>query len=308
MKRILILSLLALVTFCFAGCSGGDSADPVTTGTITVKATYTGAAATTGDGKVYVYLYKTLGSNAQTAPDYQGSIAATSGTECTITIPNIAPDTYYAVVFYDSINDAGYKASADDPYMIYNSPRFTADAKALTVSAGSSETLTVAFTDIYELGAGGVFNIPSIVVKTKYNGTLTTETGNDNIGKIHVYIYSSWPANAQVLPAYSGKSQSVVADSTTQNVIAIGDIPSGSYYVLVFYDYKIHASNLAGNTDRYIIYNSNDTTYYTGNIASEATTLSLSSVSTQTLIFDFYGNNYVFGSSGSFQATSNPEP
>jgi len=160
----------------------------------------------------------------------------------------------------------------------------------------------------------------SITVKTVYgNCTLTsvdlTTTTDQNIGKIHVYLYKTWPPvsgdpeveNAQVIPDYSAKSDTTVADNTTEYTITVDGVSPGEYYVVVFYDFKIHTNNLAGNTDRYILYNANDTTFYTGNITSEATAVTVTDGSSTTLELDFYNDAVLFGSGGSFQTTSIPE-
>lgn len=173
MKRILILFFLVLVTLCFTGCSDSGDDDPVTTGTITVKATYNGTvedATSPGTKKIYVYLYKTLPTTAEddSNPDYSMSTeaAVSIGVESTVTIGNIVPGNYSVVIFYDykahNLNIAG----KDDRYVIYDAGdtvNFTtniiSEADAVSVDVNSSDVITVSFGDDYKLDSSGAFDL-----------------------------------------------------------------------------------------------------------------------------------------------------
>lgn len=165
MKSISILFLSLLVTLSFVGCEivpEDDSKDKVTTGSITVNATYNGSledATAPGSKKIYVYLYSTL-TNAQATPVALGSTdgAATVGTEYSITVSNITPGSYYVVVFYDYKTHTNNIAGKGDRYIIYNTTQLVSDADSVAVTAGSKNEYDVAFDNTYILDDSGAYD------------------------------------------------------------------------------------------------------------------------------------------------------
>jgi hypothetical protein len=147
-------------------------------GTLTINTNFTGTITDypdptkIGTKKIYVYLYKTLSDNADTAiPDCQAvsSVVTVSGEEKTLTITNIPPDNYYVVVFYDYKKHTGKLAGAEDLYVLYNADdtdyhtaNIVSEATSVTVSSGSVGTLTMDyFGDRYAFGSGGIFETVS---------------------------------------------------------------------------------------------------------------------------------------------------
>lgn len=325
MKRfIIVFSILAL----FAGilsCDSSSDPAPVTKLTATVTYTASGGKAPAPDGtnKIYLYLYKNAPADGKVTPDYETSTstAIASGTEYTLSISDIDAGDYYAMVFvdeYDMDADGTVEPDTSEGYEFYAGAANPASSEQVTVTSGSTTTISINFDDRRLLSTAAAFQTATtgtVTVQTRYTGTLTTATGNDNIGKIHVYLYKTWPPvsgdpaveNAQVIPDYSAKSDTTVADAATQYTINVSGVLPGNYYVVIFYDFKNHTNNLAGNTDRYILYNADDTTYYTGNITSEADAVTVDAGLTETLTLDFYDESIQFGSGGAFQSVLNEE-
>jgi len=141
---LVIAMTLAFSVSCFLQ-DDEDEAAPVGSGTVTVKATYTGTikgdvvGVSDGTGKVFVYFFNTL-TTADAGIVYSASTAAavSLNVEETISKSGIAPGTYYVLVFYD------YKAGAKDVnqtdrYELYNNHNCAADASTITVGENSSQ-------------------------------------------------------------------------------------------------------------------------------------------------------------------------
>jgi len=156
MKKFFILSILFLFSVGFAGCDD-DSSDPApTTGTIVVKATYSGTEPTAsgkaptfapGTKVIFVYVYSALTntdtSRAVTAYTVQTDAAVTVGTEYTLTINNVTPGDYKVVAFYDYRAGGSNLDSQDDKFVIYNNVDEPDLATLVTVEAGSTDELTM---------------------------------------------------------------------------------------------------------------------------------------------------------------------
>lgn len=153
MKKIFVLSILVLFTLCFASCDD-DSKDPSpTTGTIVVKATYSGAEPTAsgkastftpGTKIIFVYVYSALTntdtSRATTAYTVQTDAAVTVGTEYTLTINNVTPGSYKVVAFYD-YRAGDNLSNQGDKFEIYDNAADPDNATVVTVEAGSTDEL-----------------------------------------------------------------------------------------------------------------------------------------------------------------------
>jgi hypothetical protein len=178
MKKLLIFIILVLISPMF-GCD--DSADkneinPLTlllllgNNTLTVNVTYTGPTYTpavagggnpAGTGKVYVYLYQSLGLNTRSPMRvYEGSStgAVTNATPQAITLTGIWQGAYYMLVFWD------YKGGSNpdnqqDRYILYNSTggtKCTANAAAVNIPAVATVNITFNDTDqLVNPGGGG---------------------------------------------------------------------------------------------------------------------------------------------------------
>lgn len=294
-NKVILLSFLCALILSVVNCGGGGSGeDEVTTGTITVKATYNGDvedATQPGTHKIYVYLYKTL-SNAQAEPDYKSctSTGATVGVESTITVNNIAPGNYYVVIFYDYKAHNTYEAGKDDRYIISDSARYPSDADPVTVSEGSSDILNVSFGNDYTLNSSGTYDVGTITVKATYNGDVEDAT-QPGTHKIYVYLYKALTLTAQDIPDYKTCTESGVTVGV-ESTITISNIIPDNYYVVVFYDYKAHNTYEAGKDDRYIIYNA---AQFTSD--ADAVTVGEGTAGTLTMSFD---NSYTLNSSGAY--------
>lgn len=91
---------------------------------LTVTATYTGDAATDGTGRMFVYLYKSLGTTTRDPePAYKrstrGGDFAEIGAAQTITIDHIRGGEYYVLVFYD-YHTGGNDDNQTDRYILYS--------------------------------------------------------------------------------------------------------------------------------------------------------------------------------------------
>lgn len=165
----LFSALVLLVALISAGC-GGDGGESETgsptktppaggTGAVVVKVSYTGTARTTGTGKLFAYLYKSL-STAQAVPDYQASseTEAAVGTEYTLTLNNVAAGDYYLLIVYDSKLHNQHDAGNGDRYVLYNGQHLAGSAAVVAVQAGATTTLSgISFGDEFQLGSGGSF-------------------------------------------------------------------------------------------------------------------------------------------------------
>ena len=165
-----------------------------------------------------------------------------------VTVSNVAPGTYYVVAFYDYKDNGTYKGGEGDKYTIYNSTQLTTGASIVTVASDQSQTLAMSLTDAYSFNASGAYisdpTAGTVIVKSIYNGAAADAT-TPGTKKIYVYLYETWPpANAQVLPKYSGVCSVEVANSTTVYETTVVGVAPGSYYVVVIYDYRKHNSGL----------------------------------------------------------------
>lgn len=131
-----------------------------------------------------------------------------------------------------------------------------------------------------------------LTVNATYTGTAKT----DGSGRIYVYLYTSL-RTAQDTPVYQGSTDSE-ADNT-EKAISVKGIAAGDYYVLVLYDYKLHNQNIAGNTDRYALYESvNNTTAY----LYEAAQVAVADNNPVELDLSF-GDDYQIGSDGRYMSS-----
>jgi len=130
-----------------------------------------------------------------------------------------------------------------------------------------------------------------ITIKATYNGSLGTDP--EATKKIYVYLYKELQDSAkdETNPDYQGSSTEVTSAGDTKT-ITIEDIAPGDYYIVVFYDYKHHNKNIAGNTDRYVIYES---TQY----ISDATPVEIEEDSDETITLTF-DDNFTIQSDGLF--------
>lgn len=231
----------------------GQSKYITTTASLNVDVTYSGTAATTGTGRLFIYLYEALGNDTRTQLPLRTGSTTSAATSGTITIDNIVPGNYYVVAFFDYSDDgSGFFDSQDDRYVLYNNQQFTGSAIAYSIAAGSN-TLSggMTFGDSYTLQSGSSYmKAPvTLTVKATYTGTVaSTGTGN-----MYVYLYSALSRGTR-LGGSLGKTGSVAATVGDEATITIADVDQGDYYMLIFYDYA-SGSNPDSATDRYILYN-----------------------------------------------------
>lgn len=132
--------------------TGGNS-------TLTVTATYNGAAASDGTGKLYVYLYNALGTGTrnQYLPVYTGSTAGavTIGNATDITLTDLLPGDYYVLVFFD-YRSGSNADNASDRYIFYNNVGSTATATKLTIS-GNTTVTGILFDNTFILQSGSLY-------------------------------------------------------------------------------------------------------------------------------------------------------
>lgn len=226
--------------------------------TLTVKATYTGveSADPTATKYMYVYLYGALGTDTQN-PIRTGtsSTPVVSGNEQTITVNNVPPGKYYALVFYDSSFGTAVD-SAGDPYIFFTATPYPGNATKFVMN-GDLTLPSISFVDTNTLQADNAYMTPAstytLTVNAAYTGTLHTP---DPTTSIHVYLYSLLGTGTRnsYLPIYTGVSSAVT--STDPYAITINNVIPGNYYVLVFYNYS-HTDTSANNDskdDRYRLY------------------------------------------------------
>jgi hypothetical protein len=258
--------------------------------TLTVNATYNGTEYTSGSGspsgRLFVYLYDTLGADTRTpTPVFSGSTvaAATTGVLTPIILTNVAAGTYYAVVGYDFNEEAGHLDSVGDRYLLYNNKQYASLADTITISDGGSATWNGAtFGDSYTLQANGAYMTPSspvtLTVNATYTGAVTPDASAT--GKIYVYLYDALGKGTRLPddPNYSGAT--LIAGAT--GTITVNGIVPGDYYLVTFYDNSYSASRIDSPGDKYLL--SGGTQYPTS-----AVTVSLSSnTSTNISVGDDY--------------------
>ena len=237
-----------------------------TANTLTIPVRYTGLAGTTGNKKIHVSLYSSLGANTA-SPAYTGSTVGpvTPGADATVSIPGIASGTYKMLVFYDyNSTAAGTTGIAGDRYVLYNDTGahtgYT-DGSVSDVSITADTTIPsrVIFGNTYQLQTGGAYMDSTkayLTVYATYNGTAPTAT----IGSkdIYVYLYTSLGATTRTYtPPYTANTGLAPTGVVigTEYAIAVNGITPGPYYVLSFYDYRSGGSYADNQTDRYILYN-----------------------------------------------------
>jgi hypothetical protein len=162
------LSIVFIALSCENNSDETGSANIATgSGILEVKATYTGTpiagvtGVSDGSGKIFLYMYAALGTNAQNAPAYQASTAAEAvlNTEYTITINSIAPGNYYVVVFYDYKKHTNNTAGNTDRYELYNNVNTVSAASAVAVANDSTTSLIgISFDNTWLLDSGGAFD------------------------------------------------------------------------------------------------------------------------------------------------------
>jgi hypothetical protein len=271
------------------GDKGSFMSMTIPAGTLEITATYTGVTGGSGTGNIYACVFSSLGSTAQ-SPLYQGSTSALA--PGVITISNIPTGNYYVVLFYDYADNGGDIAGEGDPYAIYNSAQYIEEADQVAIGENTTAQISQSFSESNTLALNGAYKVNpgsgTLEVKATYNGTAKEATAS---GKIYVYLYSSL-ANAQTTPLYSAStdSEAVVGDEYT---LTVSDVAAGSYYVLVFYDYRLHASNVAGRYDRYELYNNTGSMSGASQVViTDSTTTSLAGIS--------FDNTWQFGSDGAY--------
>lgn len=260
-------------------------------GTLEVTATYTGLTDGDGTGNINAYVFSSLGTTAQ-SPLYQGSTSTLSSG--VITISDIPVGDYYLVLFYDYADNGADTAGANDRYLIYNSAQYAIDAAPVTITSGATNSINQSFGNDYLFTAGGFFIVPpvgTLEVEAKYNGTITADAGAT--GQIFVYVYSSLTSTAQTPPDYQANTAVSIAYDT-EYTITVSNVAAGYYYILVFYDFKKHTSNIPGKTDRYELYND------TGSKAA-ASKLKINYSTTTTLINVSFDNTNQFLDTAGYQ-------
>ncbi|MBN2160962.1 MAG: hypothetical protein JW807_16345 [Spirochaetes bacterium] len=283
MKKILLLSFIGIV-LAFIGCKDdkGNEINPLPilallgNSTLTVTATYNGTpkadedGVSDGTGKIYVYLYSSLGTSARTGVLYEGftESATIGGVEETITLTGLRDGEYYMLVFYD-YKGGDNPANKTDRYILYNNTPYAGAASKITVS-GSAAISDISFDDTYQLDGSGALFVPdpatySLTVHATYNGT----PASGGTGRIHAYLYNTLGTGTRTpsAPVYSGSTAAAVSVGV-EDTVTIASIVPDDYYLVVFYDYA-GGANADSEGDRYVIYNS---TAYTGNASTVSIT------------------------------------
>lgn len=138
----------------------------------------------------------------------------------------------------------------------------------------------------------------TIEVKATYTDSVT-DTNTGGTEKIFLWLFKEAPANARTEPDYEVITESAAA-SGTEYTLTIDEIEPGDYYVMLFYDDKLHNQGDAGNTDPYVFYNNakNPTT---------ATLVTIEKDSTKKLSISF-DDTYLIGSDAAFMTDTPPTP
>jgi hypothetical protein len=224
--------------------------------TLTVNATYNGATATTGTGKLFVFLYDSMGTDTRTpAPVYIASStgAAAVGVQSQIVFSNILAGSYKAVLFYDYSAEVGHDDSVDDRYVIYDNRQYKDLADTITLADGGSQTWTRSFGDSYTLQADGAYMTASspvtLTVNAAYTGAVTPDVSAT--GKLYAYLYDALGRATRLpdSPNYTGATGS----AGTTGTITISGIVPGDYYIVYFYDNTYWSSNVDSPGDKYLL-------------------------------------------------------
>jgi len=130
----------------------------------------------------------------------------------------------------------------------------------------------------------------SIEVKATYTDSIT-DANTGGTEKIFLWLFKEAPANARTEADYEITTESAAA-SGTEYTLTIDEIEPGDYYVMLFYDDKLHNQGDAGNTDPYVFYNNakNPTT-------AARVTIEKDSTKELTISFD---DTYLIGSDAAF--------
>jgi hypothetical protein len=277
---------------------GGAYRTPPATYSVTIPVQFNGTdSSATGAGYAYVYLYDaSLGANTSTpSPAYTGVSAGKvlSGNSVDVNLSGVLGGNYYMLVFYDA--DGSGTATEGDPYILYNNKSYTADAAQVSISSnGSLSTVTVG--DAPALQGGSAYVTPyTLTVPVRYTGP----AGTAGDRKIHVSLYGALGATT-ASPAYTGSTVGAVtpgADAT----VSIPGIATGTYKMLVFYDYNSTGTTTGIAGDRYVLYvNTGSHTGYTDGGPSDV------SISADMAIADriIFGNTYRLQTGGAYMDSS----
>lgn len=240
----------------------GDGSVFMSTATynLTVPVTYTGTLGEASATRLmYVYLYNTLGTSTRNPalPVKTGvsSAVAASGVQQNITVADVVPGNYYVLVFYDSVKGANID-SEGDPYVFFVNTPYAGNAQQIVMPAADTTLPDVSFGASNTLQADGAYQaapstLSTLTVTAQYTGTIA----DDGTGKIFVYLYSVLGNGTRdkYFPIYTGSTAAAVALSTDTDIVIDNIIP-GSYYMVLFYDFKLQSSNDDGKNDRYELY------------------------------------------------------
>jgi hypothetical protein len=221
--------------------------------TVTVNATYNGTEYNDGSGRLFVYLYDTLGTDTRTpAPVYASSTPAAS-TAATITLTDVVAGSYKAVLFYDYSYEDGHNDSEGDRYVLYNNRQYTSLADTITLTDGGSATWTQTFGNSYTLQEDGAYMTPSspvtLTVDAAYTGAVSPDASAT--GKIYAYLYDAL-GRATRLPDNPNYTGSTATAGTTGTITITGIVP-GDYYIVYFYDNTYWSSNVDSPGDKYVL-------------------------------------------------------
>lgn len=132
-------------------------------------------------------------------------------------------------------------------------------------------------------GEGG-----TVVVKAIYAGTPKT-TGT---GMLFACLYKTL-STAQAVPEYGVRTPEEAAVGT-EYTLTLGRVAPGDYYLLVFYDFRLHNLHEAGNTDRYVLFEGQ-------HLAADATAIAVRAGQTTAPPGVRFGDEYLLGPGGSYQ-------
>lgn len=118
----------------------------------------------------------------------------------------------------------------------------------------------------------------TLTVNVTYNGP--TETADSTLGKVYLYLIPDGTITDNTPPVYASPSALSVCTSGKVTLgqsytLTIENIAAGNYKVFIFYDYFKQTTREAGKTDKYILYDSTDTTSYAVECLASATVLSI---------------------------------
>ncbi len=267
MKKLMIFLILAS-GFIITGCNkDGQSNEfnPMSllfnygTASLTVNATYTGPMDGDGSGKIFVYLYSSLGTSTRDPePIYRGSTdaAVTSGSEATIRIDNIKDGSYNMLLFYDYDFGNNHDDNYGDFYTLYNGTAYTTGTAKITV-AGNTVLDDISFTNANVLGDGSVYATTAtynVSIDATYISAVSGDAGATK--KLYLYLYNTLGTSTAnpALPVKMGESAGIAVQNIAQTITA-SDIAPGNYYALVFYDArKGDETTVDGQDDPYLFF------------------------------------------------------